>query len=342
MSESVKPEIPLVKAAFRKQFTVAMEVLGIEPKTYYRKVGLPLNDPEDHESLVPLRPIYRLANIVATEEGIPDFGPGVARLTPWHKVESLIPLINNSKTLGELITTFSVNAVDQRSNADFRLCNDEAISWFGYHGPIILKNDVQIELYRITSMIQFIQLAAGSGWRPQRIELRLPEIDIQTACPLIEQSEVTFSSEISRISIPNILLKLPVSLDIPVTLQGSNNDYNIHGDFIETLRQIIPAFFDRGACKIESIADVTELSVRTLQRRIRKHGTNFNQLLGEARFALAKNYLSNPTSTTADIAAQLGYTDSAHFIRAFRRWSGMAPGEFRRNSADSETVSTQK
>ena len=342
MPVSKKAEIPLVKAAFRKQFTVAMEAMGIESKNYYRKVRLPVSEPEDPESLVPLRPIYRLANVVAMEEGIPDFGSGVARLTPWHKVESLIPLINNSKTLGELIRIFCEKAVNQRSNADFRLCNEDAISWFGYHGPVILKNDVQIELYRITSMIQLVQLAAGSGWRPQRVELRMPEIDISTACSFIKQSELKFSSDVSRFSIPNILLKLPVSLIIPVTLKNSNSDYNIHGDFLETLRQIIPAFFDRGPCKIESIADVTELSVRTLQRRIRKHGTNFNQLLGEARFSLAKNYLADPTSTTAGIAAQLGYTDSAHFIRAFRRWSGMAPGEFRRNSADSEIVSTQE
>jgi AraC-like DNA-binding protein len=341
MSESKKAEIPLVKAAFRKQFTVAMEAMSIDSKTYYRKVRLPVNDPEDLESLVPLRPMYRLANIVATEAGVPDFGARVARLTPWHKVESLEVVIGKSKTLGELIENFCKHAVNQRSHAYFRLHKDKSFCWFGYHGPVILKNDVQIELYRITSMIQFVQLAAGSGWRPQRVELRMIETDTSSACPLISQSELNFSSEVSRISIPNILLKLPVFLDIPVTLKASNNDYNIHGDFIETLRQIIPAFLDRGTCKIESIAEVTELSVRTLQRRIKNHEINFNQLLGEAKFALAKSHLADPASTTASISAQLGYTDSAHFIRAFRRWSGMTPSDFRKKIADSKAISTR-
>lgn len=325
-----KTKIPLVKAAFRKQFTVAMEAMGIDSKHYYRKVRLPVNDPQDLESLVPLRPMYRLANIVATEENMPDFGSKVARLTPWHKVESLVPLIGKSKTLGELINTFCDKAVGQRSNADFRLNKDKSISWFGYHGPIILKNDVQIELYRITSMIQLVQLATGSGWHPQRVELRMPETMASMAGPLVNQSELTYSGEASRFSIPEILLKLPVSLHIPVTLPNRYNDYNINSDFIDTLRQILPTFFERGDCKIESIADVTEIGVRTLQRRIKAHGTSFHTLLGEARFALAKNRLEDPASTTAGIAAQLGYTDSAHFIRAFRRWSGMTPGEFRK------------
>lgn len=331
MSKLDKTKIPLVKAAFRKQFTVAMEAMGIDSKRYYRRVRLPVNDPQDLESLVPLRPMYRLANIVGTEESLPEFGSGVARLTPWHKVESLVPLIGKSKTLGELINTFCEHAVNQRSYADFRISNDNSVSWFGYHGPTILKNDVQIELYRISSMIQLVQLAAGSGWRPRQVELRMPELITSKACPLISQSELTFSSEASRFSIPEILLKLPVSLKIPVTLPSYSSDYNINGNFIETLRQIMPTFFERGSCKIESIADVTEVGVRTLQRRIKENGTSFHALLGEARFALAKSMLEDPASTTAGIAAQLGYTDSAHFIRAFRRWSGMTPGEFRKN-----------
>jgi len=307
-----------------------MEAMGIDSKRYYRRVRLPVNDPQDLESLVPLRPMDRLANVVATEERMPDFGSRVAQLTPWHEVESLVPLIGKCKTLGELINTFCEKVVNQRSKADFRICKENSISWFGYHGPIILKNDVQLELYRITSLIQLVQLAAGSGWRPRQVELQMSEMITSKACPLISRSELTFSCEASRFSIPEILLKLPISLKIPLTLPNHYSEYNINGDFIETLRQILPTFFERGNCKIESIADVTEIGVRTLQRRIKAHGTSFHALLGEARFALAKSMLEDPDSTTAGIAAQLGYTDSAHFIRAFRRWSGMTPSEFRK------------
>jgi AraC-like DNA-binding protein len=332
MTKTNKTEVLLVKAAFRKQFTVAMAVMGISSEYYYRKVRLPAQDPEDFESTVPLRPIYRLANIVAIKEGMPDFGSRVAQLTPWHKVESLVPLIGKSKTLGELIHTFCDQALNQRSHADFRISDDSSISWFGYHGPTILKKDVQIELYRLTSMIQLVQLAVGSGWRPEWVELRMPEINALKACNLISQSELAFCCEVSRFSIPNILLKLPVNLDIPKTLPGNSKDYDVNGNLLDTLRQIIPPFLEAGSCKIESIAAVTELEVRTLQRRIRAHGTSFNELLGEARFALAKSRLAVQSSTTVGIATQLGYANSAHFIRAFRRWSGMTPSEFRKSN----------
>ena len=148
-----------------------------------------------------------------------------------------------------------------------------------------------MELYRIASMIQLVQLAAGSGWYPQRVELRMSEMTTSKACSLISQSERSFSSEVSRFSIPNILLKLPVSLHIPITLPNLYSDYNLDGTFIDTLRLILPAFIERGSCKIETIADVTEIGVRTLQRRIKANGTSFNTLLGEARFALAKSRL---------------------------------------------------
>ena len=253
----------------------------------------------------------------------------------------LVPLIGNSKTLGELIHTFCEMVTSQRSQADFRISDDSSISWFGYHGPTILKKDVQIELYRLTSMIQLVQLAVGSGWRPERVELRMPAINAPNACNLISQSELAFCCEVSRFSIPNILLKLPVKLDIPKTLPGNNKDYDINGNFVDTLRQIIPPFLEGGSCKIESIAYVAELDVRTLQRRIKAHGTSFNELLGEARFALAKSRLADRSSTTAGIATQLGYANSTHFIRAFRRWSGMTPGEFGRGKSDSGAIATR-
>lgn len=187
----------------------------------------------------------------------------------------------------------------------------------------------------MTSMIQLVQLAVGSGWRPERVELRMSEINASKYCNLIGESELAFCCEVSRFSVPNILLKLPVNMDIPKTLPGNNKDYNINGNFLDTLRQIIPPFLEGGSCTIESIAYVAELEVRTLQRRIKAHGTSFNELLGEARFSLAKSRLAVPSSTTAGTATQLGYANSAHFIRAFRRWSGMTPSEFRKSkSAD--------
>jgi len=112
--------IHLVKAAFHTQFRVAMETCGVSADYYFKKVNLP-TEIDDPESLLPLLPFYSLINMVAISENIPDFGSRVARITPWHKVASLGPLIKNSKNLKELLTTFCEVASGQSSPVIFSL-----------------------------------------------------------------------------------------------------------------------------------------------------------------------------------------------------------------------------
>jgi AraC-like DNA-binding protein len=56
----------------------------------------------------------------------------------------------------------------------------------------------------------------------------------------------------------------------------------------------------------------------------------FNDLLNQARYGYARQKLRNTQLPVAEIAKSLGYSDPAHFTRAFRRWSGLSPTDFRK------------
>jgi AraC-like DNA-binding protein len=77
------------------------------------------------------------------------------------------------------------------------------------------------------------------------------------------------------------------------------------------------------------------MSVRTLQRQLKHHGLKFNDLLNQAKFEHAKQMLNRPEVSIKAVAQSLGYSDSAHFTRAFRRWSGLAPTAFRKDQQNS-------
>ena len=74
------------------------------------------------------------------------------------------------------------------------------------------------------------------------------------------------------------------------------------------------------------------MSQRTLRRRLKSEGVSFRQLFGEVRANIAFGYLRNTDLPIADIAAALGFADEAGFRTAFRRWTGHAPREYRRQS----------
>jgi AraC-like DNA-binding protein len=88
---------------------------------------------------------------------------------------------------------------------------------------------------------------------------------------------------------------------------------------------------DRGANPgVQLIAERLATSVRTLQRRLHASGVTYAGVLQEERCAAARRMLKDRAQAIADVARTLGYSDPAHFTRAFQRWTGSSPSAFRR------------
>jgi AraC-like DNA-binding protein len=81
------------------------------------------------------------------------------------------------------------------------------------------------------------------------------------------------------------------------------------------------------------IARRLALSERTLQRHLKAEGHNFAELLDSVRKELARSYLRDAALSVSEVAFLLGYSEPSSFHRAFRRWEGEAPSEFRTRTA---------
>jgi AraC-like DNA-binding protein len=80
----------------------------------------------------------------------------------------------------------------------------------------------------------------------------------------------------------------------------------------------------------EHVADALHMSTRTLQRRLAEAGTTFRDVLDGVRSGLAESYLTDTTVSIPEVAFLLGFSDQSSFHRAFHRWTGWAPGRWRR------------
>jgi AraC-like DNA-binding protein len=83
----------------------------------------------------------------------------------------------------------------------------------------------------------------------------------------------------------------------------------------------------------ERVARKLGMSRRTLTRQLEAEGTSFTELFSALRRQLAERYLQHTDDSVEDIAFQLGYSEASAFVRAFRRWNGRAPREYRRARA---------
>lgn len=85
---------------------------------------------------------------------------------------------------------------------------------------------------------------------------------------------------------------------------------------------------------VATIADKLNMSARSLQRRLQSEGTSFGEVLSDVRRDRALSYLKDPRVSIGEVAFLLGFLDVSAFHRAFRRWTGNTPAEYRRGAGN--------
>lgn len=153
--------------------------------------------------------------------------------------------------------------------------------------------------------------------------------------------DVQFSAPLYELVLDASVLKLPVL----------HADSSAYGAFIrhvearvermaqtstfgEAVRQHLVRTLREGPPHKDTLARALGLSARTLLRRLAEEGTTFNTVLSRTRRELAVEYMSDPTMDIAHIARALGYSQPSPFFRAFSRWFGCTPAEYRATLQD--------
>jgi AraC-like DNA-binding protein len=125
----------------------------------------------------------------------------------------------------------------------------------------------------------------------------------------------TLGNEITYLEILKLCDELMEDLQLRVGLAGKVRELLL----VNLMR---PTGFD-------AIANHLHMTTRTLRRKLREEHTSFRKLVDELRMHVAIKYLRDTHLTIEDIAFALGFSDAANFRHAFRRWTSVAPLEFR-------------
>ena len=106
-----------------------------------------------------------------------------------------------------------------------------------------------------------------------------------------------------------------------------------HGSHAERVRRALWSQLADGPPTLRQAAATLGVSARTLQRKLSLEGTSFAEVLDEFRRAMAVSLLRDRSLAVYEVAFLLGYGDPSAFYRAFRRWEGVPPHEFRKNAS---------
>ena len=103
------------------------------------------------------------------------------------------------------------------------------------------------------------------------------------------------------------------------------------------IRRLTTAELKGGRPTLEHVSGLASMSGRTLQRRLKQEGTSFGELLDWLRRGMAQACLEDEQISISEVSYLLGFSEQSAFHRAFKRWTGSTPVQFRKTTARSAT-----
>ena len=111
-----------------------------------------------------------------------------------------------------------------------------------------------------------------------------------------------------------------------------------HDEFVNQVRRVMLQQLHGRDTSLHAIARLLSTSNRSLQRRLADSGYTFKNLLDETRYDVARQYLTDSKISIDEISFLLGYSDNSAFVKAFKRWGQLTPGEYRARHRTSDRV----
>jgi len=323
--------IPLTKAHQFWPLTEYLTGFGVPVGRYIERFHLSKKMLDAPELFVDEARFWRLAGDLAEREGFLDWGFRAGQQLDLSVLGEFGTTLLRQPSLKVALETFITTAHAESFHAHFELMRQGEFCWFilrGYRDAPAGRR--VMEFYNVQLMSKLVHGASGNRWRPPAMHLESGSLPEGLAASEICTGNIRFSSTMTAIAIPEALLAAPMSGYCAFALpDGDNRPSTLaRTDFATSLRLLLTGYLDEGLT-IGDSADLVGMSERTLQRRLAKDGTTFNEIIDQIRFDVAKQCLRDDSMSIIDISGELGYTDPANFTRAFRRWAGVAPRQHR-------------
>ena len=103
---------------------------------------------------------------------------------------------------------------------------------------------------------------------------------------------------------------------------------------IGQLGTVVQRLLVTGYPKLERVAGEVGITRRTLQRRLATAGTSYSNLVNEARYQLAAELLEDHSVPISSVARAVGFANHSGFSRAFHRWTGITPRQYRAGAGE--------
>ena len=182
------------------------------------------------------------------------------------------------------------------------------------------------QLARIATRQHIVPTEVMLTRQPRNIELYETYFGVHVT--LGDKDQITFSAQDANL--PFLTENIGMWAYFEPELKKRLSDVDVQASMYQRVKSILLELLPSGQSSIEQVANKLAMSKRTMQRRLKQEGVNYQTVLNSTREELAQHYLSHSAMATSEISFLLGFQDTNSFIRAFNHWTGKTPMQFRK------------
>ncbi|HMA95796.1 MAG TPA: AraC family transcriptional regulator [Polyangiaceae bacterium] len=193
----------------------------------------------------------------------------------------------------------------------------------------------QDSIFALTAVVAHLRLWLDEAFSPS--EVRYPFPTELAELEAFFGTEVRINADRCAIRFDASLLERPQQLADPQLAafleryaEGALATLPTTGRVSTRVREILAQGLKDGELSLKSVAKTLGMSERSLQRQLSTENTTLKRITEELRRELATTYLKRHDLCVSDVAYMLGFSETAPFFRAFKKWTGLTPGDFRR------------
>ncbi len=333
---------PSTRMSTLVEYRRAVANTGLNADELIQRAGISLRRAQKPTEKLPLRQLAELINITSQRLGDPLFGVKMGvQVTPLH-LGALGSLITLAPNLGAAIAGAARYLRVFNDGPSVSLTIDQSTAVFTYRLPELPDVDQRQHCeYVIAACLRLIRGVVGDGWVPDQVVLghkfrvRQSDYESRLGSPVVCRPSggapsLRFPADVleapNRLADPTAHAALERHLAEQLRLGHSSQD------LLPLLKQEISRRLLGGEdqVSVSSVAKALGYSVRTMQRRLQERQTSFDELVDDIREQWARRYLEDERLTVSDVAYLLGYGELSSFTRAFHRWAGESPRDYRR------------
>jgi len=294
--------------------------------------------PADPLARIPLDAVVRLWRAAAELTGDAAFGLHMGQSIEPTSFNVVAYTLVSSTTLREAFGHLQRFQRLVSDGARLQLVEQNQVAWLVYHPVEATLHFAPLQVEAVLACaVRLLRWIMGSAFSPKKICMTHAAISPLAAYRDILGCDTEFQSTFNGIGLPLPLLDALLPARNPELcrlheslarrhLASLENSASVKTRVAAVLQQVLA----QGMAHKEQVASLLGMSARTLQQRLADESTSFIETLDQVRHQLALEYIGDPMLSFGQIAVLLNFSDASAFYRAFKRWTGGVPGDYRR------------